>query len=295
MDVITHVRTFVAVVRFGTFADAARGLEVVPSVVARRIAQLERELNTRLFERSTRRVALTEAGEKFYARAADLVTEFEELLTSVERDTGKLEGHLRVMAPTTLATQELAPVFCAFLERHPRITMQLSLVDRSANPAESGFDIAISGRLASYDGVVDVPLQPVRSVLCASPAYVEASRRLTHPRDLVTHSCLVFAPIGVSWHFESNRGAISVDVTPRLQADDNLTLFQAAKAGLGIALLPRYISAPALEAGTLVRVLPEFSPQESWFKAYVPRRRMGLARVKAFLDYLESEWAKADA
>jgi DNA-binding transcriptional LysR family regulator len=295
MDVITHVRTFVAVVKFGTFADAARGLDVVPSVVARRIAQLEQELNTRLFERNTRSVALTEAGEKFYARAADLVGEFDELLTSVERDAGKLEGHLRVMAPTTLATQELAPVFCAFLARHPRITMQLALVDRSANPAESGFDIAISGRLASYEGVVDVPLQPVDSVLCASPEYVEATRRPLHPRDLVTHSCLVFAPIGVTWHFQSSRGVVSVDVPPRLQADDNMTLLQAAKSGLGIALLPRYISAPALNAGALVRVLPEYSPQESWFKAYVPRRRMNLARVKAFLDWMTLEWVPTEA
>lgn len=295
MDVMTHVRTFVAVVRFGTFADAARSLEVVPSVVARRIAQLEQSLNTRLFERNTRKVTLTEAGEKFYARAGDLVTEFEELLTSVERDSGKLEGHLRVMAPTTLATQELAPVFCAFLARHPRITMQLALVDHSANPAESGFDVAISGRLASYDGVVDVPLQPVQPVLCAAPAYLDASRALSHPRDLVTHACLVFAAIGTTWHFQSSRGVVSVDVSPRLQADDNLTLLEAAKSGLGIALLPKYICAPALKAGTVVSVLPDFAPQENWFKAYVPRRRMNLARVKAFLNWMSSEWAPTES
>lgn len=295
MDLITHVRTFVAVVKFGTFTDAARGLDVVPSVVARRIGQLEQELNARLFERNTRSVALTEAGEKFYVRAADLITEFDELLTSVERDAGKLEGHLRVMAPTTLGTHELAPVFCAFLARHPRITMEVALVDRSANPAESGFDIAISGRLASYEGVVDVPLQPVNSVLCASPGYVEASKSLAHPRDLVAHSCLVFAPIGVTWQFQSSRGVVSVDVPPRIQADDNLTLLQAAKSGLGIALLPRYISASALKSGALVPVLPEYSPQESWFKAYVPRRRINLARVKTFLDWMTSEWIPTEA
>jgi DNA-binding transcriptional LysR family regulator len=295
VDVMTHVRTFVAVVRFGTFADAARGLEIAPSVVARRIGQLEQSLNTRLFERNTRKVTLTEAGEKFYARAADLVTEFEELLTSLERDSGKLEGHLRVMAPTTLATQELAPVFCAFLTRHPRITMQLALVDHSENPAESGFDVAISGRLASYEGVVDVPLQPVQPVLCAAPGYIEANRRPAHPRDLVTHSCLVFAAIGTTWHFQSSRGVVSVDVTPRLQADDNLTLLEAAKSGLGIALLPRYICAPALKAGAVVPVLPEFAPQENWFKAYVPRRRMSLARVKALLSWMSSEWAPTEA
>lgn len=293
MDVITHVRTLVAVVRCGSFTEAAHQLDVVPSVVAKRIAQLERELNTKLFDRSTRRVVLTEAGERFYGRAADLVGEFEELVESVERDSGKLEGHLRVMAPTTLAIRSLAPAFCSFLEQHPRITLEISLVDHSANPAESGFDLAISGRLSSYEGVLDVPLRPVEPLLCAAPAWLAANKPLTHPRELVAHPCLVFAATGTNWNFESSRGIVSVDVAPRLLADDNLTLLTATRAGLGIALLPRYVAAPSLETGELVTLLPEFAPQENWFKAYIPRRRMKLARVKALVDWLAAEWAKS--
>lgn len=291
MDVTTHIRTFAAVVRCGGFSEAARQLGVVPSVVAKRIAQLERELGTRLFERTTRKVALTEAGEKFHARAVGVVAELEDLLHSARRDEGRPEGHLRVMAPTTLTLGQLGPVFASFLLAYPSITLELALVDRSANPAESGFDLAISGRAASYEGVVDVPLSPVRPVLCAAPGYLRAYPAPAHPRDLADHACLAFSATGTTWTFQSSRGVLAVDVKPRLLADDNLTLLHAAVAGLGVALLPSYVAAEALRSGALEVVLPKFAPQESWFKAYVPRRRMGVARVKALLLFLQQRWA----
>lgn len=291
MDALTHIRTFVEVVRCGGFSEAARQLGVVPSVVARRIAQLEQELQARLFERTTRKVALTEAGERLHAHAAGVVSEFEELLHAVRRDEGKPEGHLRVIAPTTLTMERLGDVFCAFLSAHPRITLELSLVDRSTNPAEAGFDLAISGRAASYEGVVDVPLCPVQPVLCAAPDYVQRQGEPAHPRDLADHACLVFAATGTSWAFQSSRGMLAVDVRARLLADDNRTLLRAALGGLGIALLPRYIAGPDLDCGALVPLLPRFAPQENWFKAYVPRRKLGVARVKAMLDFLQSHWA----
>ncbi len=291
MDIATHIRTFTVVVHCGGFADAARQLGVVPSVVAKRISQLEAKLQTRLFERTTRRVTLTEAGEKFHSRAAAVVSEMEELFESVRRDDGLPEGHLRVMAPTTLTLLQLGPVFSSFLVAHPGITMQLSLVDLSANPAEGGFDMAISGRAASYEGVVDLPLCPVKPVLCASAAYLQSNKNPTHPRDLVDADCLVFSATGTSWSFQGPRGALAVDVKTRLQADDNLTLLHAAEAGLGIAQLPAYIVEHSIRKGKLEVVMPEFAPQENWFKAYVPRRKMGMARVQALLAHLQKNWS----
>lgn len=293
MDITTHIQTFVEVVRCGGFSEAARQLGVVPSVVAKRVAQLEQELQARLFERTTRKMALTDAGERLHARAGGVVAQFEELLQDVRRDEGKPEGHLRVMAPTTLTMSQLGDVFCAFLAAYPRITMELNLVDRSTNPAEAGCDVAISGRAASYDGVVDVPLRPVQAVLCAAPAYVALHGEPAHPRDLADHACLVFSATGTGWVFQSNRGALSVDVRPRLQADDNRTLLTAAIGGLGIALLPRYIAGTDLDRGALLPLLSRFAPQENWFKAYVPRRKMGLARVKALLAFVQEHWASA--
>lgn len=290
MDVITHVKTFVMVARHGSFTEAAKHLEVVPSVVARRIAQLEEELSARLFERNTRKVQLSEAGEKFYARAFGLVADFEELMLSTHRDAGALEGHLNILVPTTLMVRRLAPIFADFLAEHPSITMRMSLVDRSTNPVEAGFDLVISGRAASFDGVVDLPLCPVQPVLCATREYIDAFGEPTHPRDLASHRCLVFTPTGTTWNFESARGVISVDVMPRLQSDDNISLLEAARRSLGIASLPKYVIVDELASGELVPLMPNYTPQENWFKAYIPRRNMKLARIKALVEWLGERW-----
>lgn len=287
MDYISHIQTFMAVVRGGSFSEAARDLGVVPSMVAKRISSLEKHLNTRLFERTTRKVNLTEAGEKFHAKSVGVVSDLEELLDTVERDDGKLEGHIRLMAPTTLGIQRLGPLLNEFLEQNPRITLEMALVDRSTNPAESGFDLAISGRLASYEGVVDLPLRPVQPMLCATPDYLARHAEIEHPRDLTNHACLVFSATGSDWHFQSPRGVISVEVKARLLADDNMTLLDATLRSLGIAILPTYVVRSYLAEGKLVPVLPKFLPQENWFKAYVPRRRMKVARIQSLLDWLK--------
>ena len=286
MDVLGNLKTFLAVASGGGFSEAARKLHVVPSVVAKRIAQLEKTMGSRLFERSTRSVVLTEAGEQLQARAAVLMADFDELVSTVQRDDSKLEGHIRVMAPTTLTMVYLGQVINAFLEKHERITMELALVDQSTNPQERGFDMAISGRTASYDGVLDVPLCAVQTMLFASPGYVAAHGEPAHPRELADHRCLVFAPTGVNWQFESSRGAISVEVRPRLLADDNRTLLDAAVRGMGVVALPLYVARDAIAAGQLLPLLGKFPLQETWFRAYLPRRSHKLARVQALVDWL---------
>lgn len=288
MDYISHIQTFMAVVRCGSFSEAARDLGVVPSMVAKRISSLEKHLNTRLFERTTRKVNLTEAGEKFHVRSVNVVNDLEELLDTVERDDGKLEGHIRLMAPTTLGIQRLGPLLNEFLSEHPRITLEMTLVDRSTNPAEEGFDLAISGRLASYEGVVDMPLRPVQPTLSATPQYLAEHPEIEHPRDLSNHPCLVFSATGSVWHFQSARGVISVEVQARLLADDNMTLLDGTLRSLGVAILPSYVVEEHLQQGMLVAVLPKYPPQENWFKAYVPRRRMQVARVQALIEWLRN-------
>jgi len=288
MDTYQHLKTFSLVAAAGGFSEAARQLEVVPSVVAKRIAQLEAQLDTRLFERTTRSVRLTEAGERLYARAGGLIEGLDELMRSVGRDESKLEGHIRVMAPTTLTMTRLGEMFCEFLAQHERITMDIALVDRSTNPIEEGFDLAISGRSATYEGVVDVPLCPVEAVLCAAPGYLERRGVPAQPRELIEHDCLAFRPTGPSWQFQSNRGSITVDLRPRLMADDNGTLLRAARSGLGITSLPMYVAQDVLADGTLVQLLERFPLQATWFRAYVPRRKQATARVAALVDWLAS-------
>lgn len=286
MDAFVNIKTFVLVARYQGFSHAARQLGVVPSVVAKRIAQLEEALGARLFERTTRSVRLTEAGEKLYAKAGELVTSFDELLTSVDRDESKLVGHIRVAAPSALTFAWLGQVFTDFLAGQHRITMDVVLQDDTVNPAERGFDLAISGRSASYEGVVEIPLCPTQAVLCAAPAYLARKGVPAHPTELNGHDCLVFRPSGSNWQFNGARGVIHIEIVPRLVADDNMTLLRAALAGLGIGLLPQYIAGNALGTGALVRLLPDDLPAQTWFKIFVPRRKRHIARIEALVDFL---------
>lgn len=291
MDVLVNLRTFLMVVRCGGFSEAARQLHVVPSVAAKRISQLEKTVGAPLFKRSTRSVKLTEAGHQLQAKAVNLVAEFDEVVHVLKKREGELEGHIRIMAPTTLTVLYLGEVLSKFLSSHPRISMEISLEDRSSNPLEKGYDVAISGRSASYEGVIDVPLGPVQALLCASPAYLKRRGTPTHPRELVEHDCLVFKPSGNHWLFHSARGAINVDVVPRITADDGISLLHAIKAGCGVAVFPRYVVQAALDSGELQVVLPQYPPEENWYNAYVPRRKQELPRVKVLLEWLTQHMA----
>jgi DNA-binding transcriptional LysR family regulator len=287
VDTLTNLRAFLATVRGGNFSEAARQLHTVPSVVAKRINHLEWTLGSRLFDRSSRKVALTEAGQKFHAKARALVTDFDDIAADIKRDQAGLEGHIRLRAPTSLSVLYLADILSNFQGRHERITMEVVLLDRSANPLEEGFDISISGRAGSYEGVVDEPLCPLRQVVCASPGYLQRHPAPRHPRELADHDCLVFNPTGATWLFKSERGPVSVDVPQRLGANDNYVLYSAARAGNGIAVLPTYVARHALEDGTLAPLLEDYPLQETWLKALVPERRRNLQRIEALLSWLK--------
>lgn len=289
MDAFLNIKTFVLVAQYQGFTHAARQLDVVPSVVAKRISQLEKSLGTRLFERTTRSMHLTEAGEKLYMRAGELVNSFDDLLKSVDRDESKLVGHIRIAVPTTLTLSYLGGLFAEFLAQQDRITMDVVLQDDSVNPLERGFDLAISGRSATYEGVVDIPLSPTRLVACAAPSYVTRRGLPSHPTELAGHDGLVFRASGANWQFHGPRGLVHIEVTPRLIADDNMTLLRAAIAGLGVALLPLYIVRDALDNGSLVKLPFEHKLAETWFKIYVPRRKRNIARIEALVDFLSAQ------
>jgi DNA-binding transcriptional LysR family regulator len=167
-------------------------------------------------------------------------------------------------------------------------------VNRSVNPAEEGFDLAITGHAAnSYEGVLDVPLHPFEQVLCASPEYLQRRGTPRQPHDLEGHDGLFFKPLGAAWRFDSAQGELAVDVRPRLIADDNLTLRAAALAGNGIAMLPRYVSGEAIRRGELVELLQDFPLPKAWFRAHVTQHRAKLARIERLLEWLKGALEKS--
>ena len=291
MDGIENLRTFVAVADAGSLAGAARHLRIAASVVTKRIDQLESRVRARLFTRSTRRVALTEMGSRYLSSARRLMHDYDEVLAEMSPSPHQIEGNIRIKVPTSMTVAYLAETLAAFQQQFPLVNLDVALIDRAVNPSAEGFDIALSGLPISFPDVIDEPICPLRRVVCAAPAYLEERGTPQHPRELTQHDCLVFVPAGRTWLFETARGNVSVDLRPRMSANDAVVLKAAALEGNGIALLPSYAVGAALRAGTLVRVLDEFTVPTEWMKALIPDGRAGIPRVRSMLMFLKARYS----
>jgi DNA-binding transcriptional LysR family regulator len=291
LDGIENLRTFVAVADAGSLAGAARRLGVAASVVTKRLDQLESKIRGLLFTRTTRRVALTDLGTRYMSSVRRLMQDYDEVFAEMSNVPTHIEGDLRIKVPTSMTVAYLAQTLADFQQQFPLVNLDVALIDRAVNPREEGFDIALAGLPISFPGVVDEPICPLKRILCAAPSYLEARGAPTHPNDLVHHDCLVFVPAGRTWLFESSSGLASVELRPKMSANDAVVLTAAALEGNGIALLPSYAVGEALRSGQLVRVLNEFTPPMTWMKALVPETRAGIPRVKALLAFLKARYS----
>jgi DNA-binding transcriptional LysR family regulator len=291
MDTILNMKAFLATARSGSFSEAARQLSVAPSVVSKRVNQLEWQLRSRLLERTTRRVRLTEIGEQYLPTIRGIITEYDDLVAGSLRSPGELEGHIRVKSPAAITTLHLGKVYTEFQRTHPRVTLEIVLMDRSVNPIEEGFDVVLGLLPASYDNVIEEALVPYPRIACASPDYLKQHGEPKHPRDLASHDCLVFQPAGSNWTFQSKRGPISVQVRPKFSSNDIQVIVEAAKDGSGIAVVSKLISKQPRREGSLVPVLTDFPLADHWLKAFIPKSRIGLARVQALLTAIRGAFS----
>ena len=286
------IRTFTLVVRTGSFAAAARLRGVAPSSVSRAVAVLEGEIGIRLFQRTTRRLALTEAGRSYHRQVVPLLEALERAADAA-RDLGaRPRGLLRVAVAAPLATLYLARWVAAFAERFPDLEIELVLDSRYADLVGERIDVAVRlGHLASAS-VVALKLCAAPRAVVASPSYLvgHAPRR---PSDTRAHRVLVFPRGGEheTWRFRDAEGRTSeVEVRARVSAADGLIVRELAKSGLGLALLPRWLCADDLRSGALVDVFPSHEVTATEFEsslwlAYPSRSHLPL-KVRVFVDFL---------
>lgn len=294
MDTLSNLKAFVMTADTGSFSEAARQSALVPSVISKRIDQLEWRIHAPLFTRTTRKLTLTDVGERYLPTVRDLVRQIEETLAGMARASGDLEGHIRIKIPTTLGTLYLSDMLSEFLQEQPRISMDVVLADRSVNPLEEGFDLAIGARPELYGQVKDHPLCPIGRHLCAAPAYLARRGTPQLPTELIDHDCLVFSTSGAHWDFNTPQGQIGVDVQPKLRTNDGVALCKATVAGQGISVLADYLALPAIQTGDLVQILPDLSPPDIWLKALVPNNRIDLPRIRMLLQWLEQRLTAAN-
>jgi len=293
VDTLSNLKAFVTTADAGSFSGAARQLGLVPSVISKRIDQLEWLIRAPLFTRSTRKLTLTDVGERYLHTVRQVIAQVDDALVGMARASGELEGHIRVKLPTTLAILYLSDILNDFIKSQPRISMDIVLADRSVNPIEESFDIAIGALPELYGRVQDKPLRLMKRYLCAAPAYLERMGAPQHPADLAEHDCLVFTTSGVRWEFQSPQGLTGIDVRAKLRTNDGLALCKATIAGTGIAVLADYIAESALASGQLVEVMQPYYVSGIWLKALVPTSRLELPRVRMLLDWLEQKLQSA--
>lgn len=283
---------FAKVVDTGGFTAAARKLDLSRAMVSRLVQQLEDDLGTRLLNRTTRRLSLTEAGRAYHERCVVLLGEMAALDSSVSELSREARGTLRVNAPVSFGAQHVAPFVAEFLQRHPQAAIELTLNDRFVNLVEEGYDVAIRiGQLAD-SSLVARKLAPARMCVCASPEYLSRRGTPKQPADLAQHNCLTYrySSPGDEWTFERAGIRQSVRVRGNLDANSGEALLQAGLRGLGIALQPTFIAADALRNGDMVQLLPDWTIPDIAVHAVYPHRRHLTSKVRLFVDFLAEQY-----
>ena len=292
MDRFVAMQVFERVAQEGGFAAAARALNMSPPVVTRLVAELETTLGTRLFQRTTRRVALTEAGEAYLVRVRQILQDVAEAEAMASEHTSELGGRLRIITQPVLATYVIAPVLSGFRKRHPGIVVDID-VESHRDPPIEDYDITLLGVDASFDGPV-VARKVIESevILVASPEYLARHGHPSTPAELVDHACLLLKRSGVSlsawrlWRETNPEDVIEIEVSPVLLANHTDTLLRATLDGAGITSIAYDIVAPYLARGDVVRVLNPWITGRLAMYAALASRKFVPQRSRIFLDYL---------
>ncbi len=287
MDRLTAMQVFVEVAQRGSLTAAADQLELSRAMVTRHVAELERWLGTRLLQRTTRRLSLTEAGEACLQRCRQML----ELAEDVEQVAGQRDseprGLIRVTTSSSFGQAQLAPAIAAYLRQYPHTRVDLLMVDRTVNLVEERIDLAVRITNELDPALIARRLSVCRSVLCATPAYLAEHGAPVTPDTLAEHSCLTYSYFGKSqWRLRRGQEETLVSVEGKLSANEATVLLQATLANAGIAMQPTYLVAPLLKSGALVQVLPDWQPiTMSIYGVYTSRRHVP-ATLRTLLDFL---------
>ncbi len=287
---LNEMALFARVAHEGSFVAAARALGVPTSTVSRKIAKLEARLGTRLLQRTSRRVALTEEGAAYHHRCARLVADAEEADRAITSGRNAIRGTLRLSAPRLFGDVFLGPLLSAYLARHPGAKVLATLADRRVDLIAEGFDLAIRvGQLADAAHLTAWRLGAGETHYCASPDYLNRNGVPTSPEALTQHECITVGEsrAGITWRFAGSSTPRTMRVYGRLVVNNFAIARDAAIAGQGIALLPTFLCADALRRGALAVTLSEWAPPPTPLFAIHPKHPAVPARVRAFVDLLK--------
>lgn len=297
MEELGRIRTFISVVKAGSFSAAARHVSSVSSV-ARQVNSLEEELGVRLLNRSTRSLSLTDAGKLFYDRVtliSDSLANVSSEVKSLNEDVrGALKVSLRITAGTTIIGPNLPRLFA----KYPELSLDVILTDERRDIIAEGIDVAMwLGDLADSN-LISRRISPTRRIVCASPNYLAAHGVPQAPADLLHHNCLMFtAPsYGTTWGFSRDGNLEEHEVRGSVRSDNGLVLLASAIEGVGILVAHEWMMRGLIQQGKMVRILEEYTvtprPADADLYAVFPSSRRLSRKVRAFVDFLVEIFAQ---
>lgn len=294
MNRVDALTLFVKVVDAGSLSGAARVLGLSLASVSRHLTAIEQNAGTRLVVRTTRSLVLTDAGRLYYERAKRILTEIEELETAILADATVPTGRLHVSGPTLFGRVFMLPLLGRFLAANPRVTMDVTLLDRQVNLVEEGIDLAI--RIGELDdsSLIVRKLGSLLWVIAAAPRYLDQRGQPKTLDDLAQHDCLVFTqrPIGAEWRVFKDGQALDYRVPVKMRSNTLDGVVAAAVEGVGLVRAPAWQVIEHVAAGRLKVILRDYEVPPLPIQAVLTHNKLLSTKVRALLDFLIQQWAK---
>jgi DNA-binding transcriptional LysR family regulator len=294
MDRFTAMSVFARVVELGSFARAADRLDLSTSAVSRQVADLEAHLQTRLLNRTTRKLSLTESGHAFYERCIQVLADLDEAEQAAAQTSLVPRGTIKLTCGHSFGLLHLAPAMAEYLARNPEVKFDVSLSDRVVDLVEEGFDLGVRIGALGPANLIARKLGETRLIACASRDYLRKHGTPKTPEDLAHHNCVTYdyVPDSSLWRFRDPDGhERAVTVSGNVHANNGDLLTQAAVNGIGIVYEPEFIVGEALAAKKLVRLLAGFEPAPLGIYAVYASRKHLSAKVRSFVDFLAERFS----
>jgi len=283
------MEAFVAVVQAGSFVQAAQRLDTSKAVVSRLIMELETALGTRLMQRTTRRLSLTDAGSDYFGRCRQILDDLADANAAASQGSVQVSGRLKINAPLTFGNLHLAPLWGEFLKLYPQVELDISLTDRLVDLVEEGYDLAVRISSQADSSLVSRTLAHDQMVVCASPHYLRQAPPITSLQDLARHSVMAYSwwSGGDVWQLEDALGGHhQVTTHPRLHANSCDTCRAAALADQGVIFQPAFLVGDDIRQGRLMRILPDRHGPRIAIHVIYPSRKHLPGKVRAMVDFL---------
>ncbi|WLG23352.1 LysR family transcriptional regulator [Pseudomonas sp. FP1154] len=288
MDLFDAMQMFVRVVERGSFSAVARELNLGQPAVSKQIRALEQHLGGALFARSTRHLALTDQGQRFYIHSKEILASLDTARLSFTRGQEQIAGPLRVAAPVSFGRLCIAPLMREFLARHPQVQIDLKLNDQNEDVLKENVDVAIRIGVVKNEGLVAVSLGDSPRRVYAAPAYLQQHGTPLEPADLARHNCLGFTLLEHYdvWRFDQQDKQHRVTIKGNVTSNSSEAIREMVLSGLGISLSPQWLFAADVRQGTVSSLLEAYQPVALPISAVFSQDRRRSARTRAFVDFL---------